>query len=165
MSNPGHEPSMEEILASIRKIIAEDHAEIAPASAQEDDVLELTQEVDGPVPPTSGADHFSIFSDDTRRTIEDAFAAIPSAPEPARLRTDPPPMPPVAGQSVESVFERAVRDSFEPVLRRYLDDNSAAVIERMTPLIREWMDINFPDLLEGVLRAEIDRVARSRIKR
>ena len=57
MSSPQHEPTMEEILASIRKIISEDSpadaapavevqpvAAAAPAHA-EPDVLELTQEV------------------------------------------------------------------------------------------------------------------------
>ena len=33
MSNPQHEPTMEEILASIRKIISEDAPEGAPAEA------------------------------------------------------------------------------------------------------------------------------------
>ncbi|HEX4535153.1 MAG TPA: DUF2497 domain-containing protein [Rhizomicrobium sp.] len=50
-SSPQHEPTMEEILASIRKIISEDAPEAkteaapAPAPAMEADVLELTQEV------------------------------------------------------------------------------------------------------------------------
>ena len=52
MSNPQHEPTMEEILASIRKIISEDApeggataapAEAAPAHPADSDVLELTQ--------------------------------------------------------------------------------------------------------------------------
>ena len=55
-----------------------------------------------------------------------------------------------------------MRESFEPVLKKYLDDNSAAVVERMMPLIREWMDEHFPPLLEGAVRAEIERVVRSR---
>ena len=33
MSSPQHEPTMEEILASIRKIISEDTPEAAPAAA------------------------------------------------------------------------------------------------------------------------------------
>ena len=66
------------------------------------------------------------------------------------------------GATVESVFERAVRESFEPVLRSYLADNSAAVIERMKPVIREWMDEHFPALLEGAVRAEVERVVKSR---
>ncbi len=66
------------------------------------------------------------------------------------------------GSSVESVFERAVRESFDPVLQKYLSDNSGAVIERMKPLIREWMDEHFPALLEGAVRAEVERVVKAR---
>ena len=201
MSNPQHEPTMEEILASIRKIISEDApeggapaAEAAPAAAPfQDDVLELTHEVEAPmamapapiVPPPapapepedlvfenvapapaqtpSGAAHGDIFSDHTRQAMEDTFNAIPDepAPAPASYRSAPS-LAPVDGSSVENVCERAVRESFEPVLQKYLSDNSAAVIDRMKPLIREWMDEHFPALLEGAVRAEVERVVRSR---
>ena len=60
------------------------------------------------------------------------------------------------------MFERAVRESFEPVLHKYLADNSGAVIERMKPLIREWMDEHFPALLEGAVRGEVERVVKAR---
>ena len=178
MSSPQHEPTMEEILASIRKIISED----SPAAPQpEADVLELTQEVTEVPPPAEAAlepappphqvvmeepasPHSDIFSDHTRKAMEDTFARIPDAaedeapaPQPAAV-----PVPPVAGASVESVFERAVRESFEPVLRQHLADNSAAVIEGMKPLIREWMDEHFPPLLEGAVRAEVERVVKAR---
>ena len=199
MSNPQHEPTMEEILASIRKIISEDAPEAAPPAPEpprpaptpepvHDDVLELTQEVETPVPAPQAApapvqqpapapaeeivfqnvapaapEHGDIFSDHTRKAMEDAFNSIPDeeepAPQPVRHAV---PVPPVEGSTVESVFERAVRESFEPVLQNYLSDNSAAVIERMKPLIREWMDEHFPALLEGAVRAEVERVARAR---
>jgi cell pole-organizing protein PopZ len=203
MSNPQHEPTMEEILASIRKIISEDAPEApapeaapvaapaAPAAALpvHDDVLELTQEVietppayvappppppaPMPVPaedlvfenvvPPAPAEHADIFSDHTRKAMEDAFDSIPEEPAPApsapaRSAT----LAPVDGASVENVFERAVRESFEPVLQKYLSDNSAAVIDRMKPLIREWMDEHFPALLEGAVRAEVERVVKAR---
>ena len=74
-------------------------------------------------------------------------------------------MVPVDGSSVETVFERAVRECFEPVLHKYISDNSAAVIEQMKPLIREWMDEHFPALLEGAVRAEVERVVKARGKR
>jgi cell pole-organizing protein PopZ len=48
------------------------------------------------------------------------------------------------------------------VLQKYLSDNSAVVIDGMKPLIREWMDEHFPPLLEGAVRAEVERVVRSR---
>lgn len=197
MSNPGHEPTMEEILASIRKIISEDGPETPPAAADaapapapvHDDVLELTHEVEAapaPVPPpppppqpapppaedlvfetvapqpAPASDHSDIFSDHTRKAMEDAFDSIPEEHEPAPAYAPAAPIAPVDGSSVETVFERAVRESFEPVLKAYLSDNSAAVIERMKPLIREWMDEHFPALLEGAVRAEVERVVKAR---
>ena len=196
MSNPGHEPTMEEILASIRKIISEDGPETPPAgdaapAPVHDDVLELTHEVEAPAPapvytpapepipqpapaedivfetvaPTpvpAAAEHSDIFSDHTRKAMEDAFDSIPEEHQPAPAYTPAPSVAPVDGSSVETVFERAVRESFEPVLKGYLSDNSAAVIERMKPLIREWMDEHFPALLEGAVRAEVERVVKSR---
>jgi cell pole-organizing protein PopZ len=204
MSSPQHEPTMEEILASIRKIISEDApADAPPAPADEPapfqpqpDVLELTQEVvetppppqpqfqqhapfqpapmamaepddivfqNDPVPMAPAPANNDIFSDHTRQALENSFAAIPEeepAPAPA-LRAASAPMP-VDGSSIETVFERAVRESFDPVLQKYLSDNSGAVIERMKPLIREWMDEHFPALLEGAVRAEVERVVKSR---
>jgi cell pole-organizing protein PopZ len=196
MSNPQHEPTMEEILASIRKIISEDAPEGAPAEAAapapqpvHDDVLELTQEVT-PEPPApipepapmpapvmapppaedlvfetvAPAPHSDIFSDHTRKAMEDAFDSIPDEPEPVPAPVHAPAaaFAPVDGSSVETVFERAVRESFEPVMRGDLSDKSAVVIEGMKPLIREWMDAHFPALLEGAVRAEVERVVKSR---
>jgi cell pole-organizing protein PopZ len=185
MSSPQHEPTMEEILASIRKIISEDapaDAAPAPAPAPLADVLELTQEVveipapmpiPEPMPAPLPADDIifqadvpapaasnDIFSDHTRKAMDDTFASIPDeepAPSPP-----PAPLPPLSGSSVEAVFERAVRESFDPVLQKYLSDNSALVIEGMKPLIREWMDEHFPALLEGAVRAEVERVVKAR---
>jgi hypothetical protein len=206
MADPQHEPTMEEILASIRKIISEDAPEGAPAEQPapeapfapqpvHDDVLELTQEVVEPAPaqipqpvyapapepvvpapaPVPAEDlvfetvapapaaHSDIFSDHTRKAMEDAFDNIPDEqPEPAPAPRTAAPIAPVDGASVENVFERAVRESFEPVLHKYLSDNSAAVIDRMKPLIREWMDEHFPPLLEGAVRAEVERVVKAR---
>ena len=201
MSNPQHEPTMEEILASIRKIISEDapeaaaapapaapepvpepvpvHAAPSPPQPVHDDVLELTQEIEVAAPQPAPAEdivfenvappaasHSDIFSDQTRKAMEDTFNAIPEEePEPVAPMRSPAPLQPVDGATVENVFERAVRESFEPVLHKYLKDNSAAVIEGMKPLIREWMDEHFPPLLEGAVRAEVERVVKARGKR
>ncbi len=195
MSSPQHEPTMEEILASIRKIISEDAPGDAPAVANaapsapapEADVLELTQEVVEPQRPVSPppaptpapapvpADDVifqadppannDIFSDRTRKAMDDAFDSIPDEEPAAAPAPRAAPLPPPDGSSVESVFERAVRESFEPVLRKYLSDNSSAVVESMKPVIREWMDEHFPALLDGAVRAEVERVVKARGKR
>jgi hypothetical protein len=204
---------MEEILASIRKIISEDNPpEAAPAAAApkpaaapapapepvpqpEMEVLELTQEVaepplPEPVPeppqaeeiieekvdeivfepitarepaPTAASEN-DIFSDRTRQAMDDTFDSLPDESDepvarPGRTATA------ADGASVESVFERAVRESFEPVLQKYLQDNSQLVIERMKPLIREWMDENFPALLDNAVRGEVERIVKARTRR
>ena len=212
-SNPQHEPTMEEILASIRKIISEDSNDAQPAEAPkpaaapapvaaavaDSDVLELTQEVEEPLPapkpatapepvrpapvaaapmprppendvvfetiedppaPASDA-HSDIFSDRTRKAVEDTFAHIePEQDEAPRYDTGP--MPGIDGKTVEAVFEKAVRESFAPVLTQYLQANTDDIVGRMKPLIREWMDEHFPALLEGAVRNEVARAVKAR---
>ena len=224
-SSPQHEPTMEEILASIRKIISEDSNEAPPPANAEpakagpaemtpagtdSDVLELTQEVhEEPAPsaptPTSAAEHVpepepvhaapepepvsepdvvfvsheetsvsspdhddhGIFSEKSRKAIDDAFAGldevedetVAEAPKPA------PSMPHVEGDSVEAVFERAVRSSVEPLLHNWMDGRKDELMSAVKPMIREWMDEHFPALLEGAVRDEVARVVKARGRR
>ena len=95
--------------------------------------------------PAEAAPASDIFSETTRKAMDDVFAAIPDEEEEAPAAAPAAPIAPVDGATVETVFERAVRESFEPVLKRYLADNSAAVIEGVKPVIRAWMDEHFPD--------------------
>jgi len=204
---------MEEILASIRKIISEDSSEaqpaieakVAPAPAftpapapapAAADVLELTQEVPAeapapapvyrpepaPLPPQNDVVfetieepavsnepalniHDGIFSDKTRKAMDDTFTNIDSAvEEPHRAAPAAPvsSVAPIDARTVEAVFERAVREAFEPVVSKWLGTNADAIVERMKPLIREWMDEHFPALLEGAVRNEVARVVKAR---
>jgi cell pole-organizing protein PopZ len=207
---------MEEILASIRKIISEDSAEAAPpapaaaapaaappppapeetpapaAAALEEDVLELTEEIQEPEPvaaapepapqpepeevefktietpaPISGSD---IFSDKTRRAIDDAFSKLDSEEETA-AQTASAPMAStfrstnVDGDSVEAVFERAVRDAVGPHIDQWMSNQKDDLLAAMRPLIREWMDEHFPSILEGAVREEVARAVKARAKR
>lgn len=199
-SNPQHEPTMEEILASIRKIISEDSTDAPPAAAPapaaaEADVLELTHEVEEAPPPPKPAPvavapapkpepeivfepieepapvaaatpvaHDDIFSDKTRKAMDETFAKIPAAVE-------PPPAPAAApartmalpeGDSVQAVFERAIAGAFDPVLHQWMDTNKKDLLAEVKPLIREWMDEHFPALLEGAVRNEVERVVKAR---
>jgi cell pole-organizing protein PopZ len=202
---------MEEILASIRKIISEDSSDQPaaavpemtspePAAPPETDVLDLTDDMvaapavepepimeesdlapltlDDPVPPeqdvvfepieeepapvAAAAPEGGIFSDKTRQSISDAFASIDEPEDGAAPVRSAAPMTDVSGLSVEAVFERAVRESFEPVVKQWLGQNTPALMERVKPLIREWMDENFPALLEAAVRDEVARVRGSK---
>lgn len=209
VSNPQHEPTMEEILASIRKIISEDSSEAppppvqaaaapartpapAPAASQPEpdgDVLELTQpieEVPEPAPmpeaepeeddvvfqsieeaavsiaPAEAPHTEGIFSDKTRQVMDEKFDNIQPPEKTAAPRESAAPLPPLNGASLESVIDRAIREAFDPVLAKWLHDNSGAIIDRMKPVIRDWMDEHFPDLLEEAVRNEVARRARKR---
>ncbi|MGA7714068.1 MAG: DUF2497 domain-containing protein [Rhizomicrobium sp.] len=210
-SSPQHEPTMEEILASIRKIISEDSTEAPAAAAAEPkpapvaaapapveaDVLELTQEVpEEPAPAPMAApapeplviaplpendvvfetieepavmteapvsSHDDIFSDKTRKALDDTFANIDEPEYDAPQRDyGAAPIAPVSGLTVEAVFERAVREAFDPVVAQWLGSNTDMIVDRMKPLIREWMDEHFPALLEGAVRNEVARVVKAR---
>jgi len=218
-SSPQHEPTMEEILASIRKIISEDSTETAPApaaaatgeptpapvsepeetaspaaAALEEDVLELTEELKEPEPapsaapepvavapaadevefktietpaPISGSD---IFSDKTRQAIDDAFSKLDNEEE-AAAKPAPAPMAStfrstaIDGDSVEAVFERAVRDAVGPHIDQWMSNQKDELLGAMKPLIREWMDEHFPAILEGAVRDEVARAVKARAKR
>ena len=220
-ANPQHEPTMEEILASIRKIISEDStdnpvavpaapAPVAPAPRQEADVLELTQEVreeprpapvavvaavqaapapqivsplaaesdvvfvsneESPVSSPARADtsdNDSIFSDKSRKAIDDAFASLDAADEPRPAAAPARAMPslaPVDGDSVEAVFERAVREAVTPLLNQWMDARKDDLLGSVKPMIREWMDEHFPAILEGAVRDEVARVVKARGRR
>ena len=208
-SSPQHEPTMEEILASIRKIISEDSTEAAPpetaaavaaapaapapapepapaVKAPEEDVLELTDEVPEPVAAAPepveevvfqtieetsvSASNSDIFSDKTRRAIDDAFNKLDSEEEAA---DEPAPAPmastfrstKVDGDSVEAVFERAVRDAVGPHIDQWMSAQKNDLLAAMKPLIREWMDEHFPSILEGAVREEVARAVKARGKR
>ena len=191
MANSQHEPTMEEILASIRKIIAEDPPGSEGASAStavsddEPEVLDLTQEIheenistaetsehaqpeEQAAHPESGSANGSeptsplsgegIFSDKTRKALSDAFAGLDAAsPETANEQ-----VPSMTGLSIEAVFEKAVREAFEPALRKWLDDNTGALLERTKPAISVWLDKHFPAMLEDAVRNEVARAVMAR---
>jgi uncharacterized protein len=209
MANPQHEPTMEEILASIRKIISDD-ASAAPATTAapppehktaEPEVLDLTQVIAEPAvtpvdaspvtEPKSEESHPSpqdeapaepsaeavstpqpeegIFSEKARQALNDAMAGIgPEAAEPTaetHVETHTTAVVGLTGLSVEAVFERAVKDTFDPVLQKWLAENNEALVGHMKPVIRDWLDENFPALLEEAIRNELARAAKPRSRR
>jgi cell pole-organizing protein PopZ len=205
MANSQHEPTMEEILASIRKIISDDASAPPPAiapehRAAEHEVLDLTQEVKDPAMPQASAPtsvdaspeqphpaaqgetpaHVAetesappqpeegIFSEKTRQAFTDAMADVDTeTPELVVVahETHAPAAVGIAGPSVETVFERAVKEAFDPVVQKWLADNNDARLDRMKPVIRDWLDENFPALLEDAIRSELARTTKSRNRR
>jgi cell pole-organizing protein PopZ len=156
------EPSMEEILASIRRIIAEDDTAKPPIDVEmdtlpppEEDVLELTE------------------------IAADEPAMIAPEPEPEPYRPPPRPRlpdPPAADDSDHLVSAHSAAASsaaFAEMTNRLRERRSGEVFlgngaitleeivrELLKPMLREWLDDNLPPLVERLVHEEIKRLAR-----
>ncbi len=176
---------MEEILASIRRIIAED-GEAAPAPAAEekpaarnDEVLELTEmvEEDGSVVSLSAGGRKPAAEPLPKRPApEPAFAVEPApppraAPEPAA--EPPPPAEPTeasdrlvssatAAASVAAMSQLSgLRD---PLGNLPLGDTGRTledlVRELLRPMLKDWLDLHLAPLVERLVGEEIQRMSR-----
>ncbi len=173
---------MEEILASIRRIIADDQAEKPEVAEtvpqpQNDDVLDLAE-----IAQTARAPQA------VRRPDPEPKASVSSFPMPdLSLERDEidfadlgPRMPRTDGRDpLEAAVEREALDrlvspttddsvgrAFNLLSRTVLGQNPRTledlVVEMLRPMLREWLDDNLPGMVERLVRAEIERVARGR---
>jgi cell pole-organizing protein PopZ len=148
LQDPQAEPSMEEILASIRRIISEEeHAPVA------EPVLDLTK----PQPP----------EDDI------VFEAV--EPPPAPERSAPEPAPPPPAQATPAPLEGAILSAptthaAAGALARLAGSLRIAdtanqtvegvVRELLKPMLKDWLDHNLPAIVEARVEAELERIAR-----
>ncbi|HVZ29494.1 MAG TPA: DUF2497 domain-containing protein [Asticcacaulis sp.] len=167
-----HEPTMEEILASIRRIISEDDApedgaapaapaaepepaeaafEAAPAAEEEpdEDVLELTETYEAPKAVSIGD--------------IDAFEA---EPEPAPAPAPKPKAAAVEGGLVSQRTEASAASAFGNLTGALLVPHSDRTLEDVTrdllrPLLQAWLDENLPGIVEEQVRQEVERIARN----
>jgi len=178
MSEPNvQEPTMEEILASIRRIISEDEpqGESAPAAeapppqtepevvaeAEADEVLELTNPLPEPEPEP----------EPLVETHGDIEAVAPPAPEPepepapvfaaaAPLDDEPLVSDPTADETA-SAFGQLTRSIAMPKAGRTLED---VVRELLNPLLKAWLDEHLPTIVQAKVEEEVERIARRRVR-
>jgi hypothetical protein len=124
MQTPGREPSMEDILASIKKVIAEEKelrtavpapAEPEPVAAAEpvqEDVLELDEPL--PTPPDLGP---PLLDQSAAESSRHAFETL------STVAASAPPEPPA------NPLEEVVRGMLRPILKQWLDEHLPAMID------------------------------------
>ena len=213
-----HEPSMEEILASIRAIIADDREPAKPEAPKSEIVKPDFAKPDAAKPETPARTEAAsgpqiVYSNDAPRSakveplrpepakpvVEVEAPAAKAAPEPVMptvvwsrpriepiSRPEPAPRPePISRREPEPVEEpiaavadetyvqapllsdetdRAVAAQFE-ALTESVSRQSTELVDRLTremlrPMIKTWLDENLPNMVERLVRAEIQRVAR-----
>jgi uncharacterized protein len=133
MAEDRSEPSMEAILSSIKKIIAEDDrvtprvrraapkADETPVAMDEEDVLELTETAD------------ELLDDDKAHSLAQSFSVLKTLSEPG-----------VAPQIV-----RSGETSLEGLTR-----------ELLRPMLKDWLDTNLPAMVEALVAKEIERITK-----
>lgn len=173
------EPTMEEILASIRRIISEDDAPAEPAAEAapppppepepepiyeepEDDILELTD----PIAPEPEPEPLA--------SVGDIDVYSPPEPEPEPVYTPPPPAAPsifdrdqVAETLVGAAASSAAASAFGSLSSALLMPKDARTLEDVVrellrPLLKEWLDQNLPRIVETKVEEEVQRIARGR---
>jgi cell pole-organizing protein PopZ len=134
MAELNQEPSMEEILASIKRVIAEDGRAAArpargsrPAEAPpppEDDVLELSDPIGEPAS--------SLISEDAAEASRQSLAALSALKE---------------RSEAASAISPAGDGPLEAVVR-----------EMLKPMLKEWLDTHLPDIVEQMVAREVARI-------
>jgi uncharacterized protein len=125
MAEGRNEPSMDEILSSIKRIIADDDrirpaAKKAPKTApadDEDEILELTE-------AAADEDAEEVLLDDSKaQSLRHSFSALQTLSEPG--------VAPQIVRSGETSLEGLTRDLLRPMLKDWLDNNLPPIVEAM----------------------------------
>ena len=161
---------MEEILASIRRIISEDDVEQsedapeedgfppvpppAPEPEEEDEIepepLDLQPEPEPePEPPPPPATEPEDVLELTER-VDPVGDIEPLRPAPA-LVSDP------TAAAAAAAFGHLSASLLMPHDLRTLED---VVRELLRPLLKQWLDDHLPDIVEAQVQAEIERISR-----
>jgi len=126
MAEGRNEPSMDEILSSIKRIIADDErirpaakriAKPAPPQDDQDEILELTE-------AAADDDADDVLLDDSKaQSLRHSFSALQTLSEPG--------VAPQIVRSGETSLEGMTRDLLRPMLKDWLDNNLPPIVEAM----------------------------------
>lgn len=162
MGDVSAEPSMEDILSSIKRIIAEDGDDrparprrapmrAVPSPAMDDEPEEVL-ELSDPMPP--------------------APPPSPSpSPPPPRVAAAVPPAPPAAPEPVADIVSeetaQATRGALDTLSRLLVKPAPSTdgtleglVREMLRPMLRDWLDANLPAMVEELVAREIAKITR-----
>jgi uncharacterized protein len=162
-----HEPSMEEILASIRRIIAEDADAPAGDKAAEKVESEATPAATAPPPEEDVLELTEVIEEDAPVTAPQSPAAHEDGPEPValaeagddRLLSNTSAAASVAAMT--QLVGRGQRDRSSEMQVGAIDRTLEDVVrELLRPLLRDWLDEHLPQLVERLVKDELERLAR-----
>lgn len=171
---PAAAPAAGNSQADIDAMLAEfDAPAPAPAAKAEEpepetDVFELTEQMALPeTPPPASPSFRKVDPDDDLE-----FSEPPAAPAATnRAPLDPPaygepvrerPQAPILSGSTVAAVESAFNTLANTVLSNNARTLEDLVKEMLRPMLKSWLDDNLPNLVERIVKAEIERVSRGR---
>ena len=169
MENAQPEPSMEEILASIRRIISEDDEEPAPATsaAPKQSAAATAPEpvkAETPAPreirPAPKAVEPQVDDAKPHLETEDIEMLKKNVAEAAADNVEDAILDSSAADAASQAFQslsQSVRVSDGP--GKTLED---LVVDMLRPMVKDWLDENLPAIVEEKVEEEVQRVARRR---
>jgi cell pole-organizing protein PopZ len=185
----GQEPSMEEILASIRRIIADEE----PARGTSEDTTEregaaapppmaprpmapppriTPAAAAAPAPPKTDEEIDSMLAHLRGTSREPPAASTHPGVSEATAASEPAPArdaqrPAIDERGLLSAATTAAVDAAFDTLARTAQARSGRTVEELVselirPMLKTWLDENLPEMVERLVRAEIERVSRGR---
>ncbi|HYD86761.1 MAG TPA: DUF2497 domain-containing protein [Vitreimonas sp.] len=160
LQDPQAEPSMEEILASIRRIISEEEQAPEP-------VLDLTQ-TDEPVaaapapqPQQTAAEDDIVFEAVEQVVTQQASPAPqPATPAPqieSGALGDGIVSPPSASAAASALARLSGTLRIADTPNQTIE---GVVRELLKPMLKEWLDKNLPAIVDARVEAELERISR-----
>lgn len=135
------DPSMEDILASIRRILSEDDAGAPPAT-----------EPVGTGPALAEPEVLTL-----QESMIVAEPAEPPTPQPPP-KMAPSLAEPQAAGSIAAMLRTLIAEREQVAVHRGGPSIEDLVRDEIRPLLKQWMDANLPPIVERLVRAEIERV-------
>lgn len=156
------EPTMEEILASIRRIISEE-GEAAPEAAKPEPARPVAAAPEPKPQPVSQQSIDDIFGEDDEEG-EDVLELTQSVEAPA----SPPYQPEVPPLTESLVSEQTVAATTQTLhslsgllVRNYPGSENTLeglVREMLRPMLKEWLDAHLPEIVERTVAREVARI-------
>jgi uncharacterized protein len=152
MGDLSNEPSMEDILASIKKIISEDSdSKIAPSRKAEVAVLEPEEVVVDGEP--------ELLND---VTVEDDVLDLNAADEAAPADVAPSQPSPIVSPDAAAASRSALASLSHMLVKPEVggsDTLEGMVREMLKPMMKQWLDDHLPEVVERIVAQEVGRIS------
>ena len=163
--NQEDEPSIEEILDSIRQIISDDEEVSEVSEVEVESVEDVSNESEPEPEPEQESDNIDDVVELTDR-VDDV--PEPVEPEPEPVEPEPEPVE-ISESDSDTVLtekaEDAAYEGFSELVKKTAVEHNGITLEdivrsELNPLLRQWLDKNLPKIIERLVQEELGRISK-----